>query len=136
MIKESILTASLKKEIYDQFREYSLEQIGFDGLEEEPVSFELFEGEQRIAIAVVQIFWGALHLKYLLVEKEYRGSGIGRKLMDHVSEFGKAKNCPFIFVETLSFQGIEFYQKCGFQVELERKGYLKDQSFYYLKKDL
>lgn len=136
MIKQSILTSSLKKEIYAQFREYSLEQTDFDGLSEEPVVFELFDGNKRIGIAVVQLFWGALHLKYLLVEKEFRGKGVGRRLIDHIEIFGKEKNCPFLFVETLSFQGIEIYLKCGFEIELERKGYLKEQSFYYLRKDL
>ena len=73
MIKQSILTSELKKEIYSKFREYSLEETDFDGLEQEPVAFELFDNNKKLGIGVVQIFWGALHLKYLLVEKNLRG---------------------------------------------------------------
>jgi ribosomal protein S18 acetylase RimI-like enzyme len=56
--------------------------------------------------------------------------------MEHVFNFGKENGCHFAFVETMSFQAPEFYQKIGFEIELKRDGYTAGTSFYYLKKVL
>ena len=34
--------------------------------------------------------------------------------------------CPFAFVETMGFQALEFYEKCGFKLEFTRAGYARD----------
>jgi ribosomal protein S18 acetylase RimI-like enzyme len=56
--------------------------------------------------------------------------------MEHAFAFGKESRCHFAFVETMSFQAPEFYQKLGFEIELKRDGYAAGTSFYYLKRML
>ena len=70
-----------------------------------------------IGVAVAQLFWGQLHIKYLVVEEKHRGQGYARKLMESVFEYGKQQDCQFVFVETMNFQAPEFYQKLGFSME-------------------
>jgi ribosomal protein S18 acetylase RimI-like enzyme len=82
------------------------------------------------------MFWGQLHIKYPLVKERHRGQGIGRELVKHAFEYGKEQGCDFTYVETMSFQAINFYKKLGFKVELQRDGYSHKTSFYYLRKDL
>jgi ADP-ribose pyrophosphatase YjhB (NUDIX family)/predicted GNAT family acetyltransferase len=65
-----------------------------------------------------------------------RGQGIASQLMDHALEFGKKHGCQFAFVETMSFQAPEFYQKKGFTIEFSRPGYAENMTFHYLKKSL
>jgi len=55
--------------------------------------------------------------------------------MEHAFTFGRENKCPFAFVETMSFQAVEFYQKIGFQLEFTRSGYAHGTSFHYLRKD-
>ncbi len=135
-IKQSTLTPELKRSIYNDFKQHAIESVGFDGLAQDPVAFEIVENEVSICICVCQLFWGNLHIKYLLTNKEHRGRGIARALMEHAFAFGKEKGCNFAFVETMSFQAPEFYQKLGFKIELQRDGYAAGTSFYYLKKVL
>ena len=56
--------------------------------------------------------------------------------MKNALKYGKENKCPFAFVETMSFQALDFYQKLGFQLEYTRTGYAHGTSFHYLRKDL
>lgn len=135
-ITQSILTTELKKHIYEAFSKHSIQSTGVDGLAEEPISFKMHEGQKFVGCVVVQMFWGQLHIKYLLVEEPYRGKGYAQVLMNQALEYGKKRECTFAFVETLSSQAPEFYKKCGFKVEMIRHGYDRDVSFYYMKREL
>ena len=135
-IKQSVLTAELKKHIYECFSKHAVASTSLDGLNQEPVSFEIRNNNELIGCAVAQIFWGQLHIKYLIVEEKYRGQGYARKLMERVFEYGNQQGCKFVFVETMNFQAPEFYQKLGFKIELKRDGYKNGTSFYYLCKNL
>ncbi|CDZ79865.1 nucleoside triphosphate pyrophosphohydrolase [Candidatus Rubidus massiliensis] len=135
-ILKNKLRDEVKKKIFDGFGSQAIESTGINGLEEDPISFEIFHDQEFVGAIVVQCFWGQLHIKYLFVEKHYRGQGIARELMNYALEFGKKQGYHFAFVETMSFQAPEFYQKMGFKIEFSRSGYAKDTCFHYLKKNL
>ena len=97
---------------------------------EDPISFEISNDTEFVGAIVVQPFWEQLHIKYLFVEENYRGQGIARQLMNHALEFGKKRGCQFAFVETMSFQAPEFYQKMGFVIEFSRPGYARNTMFH------
>ena len=135
-IKQNILTDEIKKTIFNGFGEQAIEATGINGLSEEPISFEIFDQSEFVGTVVVQMFWEQLHIKYLFVEKRYRNQGIATQLMGHALEFGKKRGCLFAFVETMSFQALEFYCKCGFTIDFSRESYARNTTFHYLKKDL
>lgn len=135
-IKQNTLSDEIKKKIFQGFSEQAIEATGINGLSEEPISFEAFDQSQFVGAIVVQMFWEQLHIKYLFVEKKYRGQGIATQLMKHALEFGKKRGCQFAFVETMSFQALEFYCKSGFTIDFSREGYARNTAFHYLKKDL
>jgi ribosomal protein S18 acetylase RimI-like enzyme len=135
-IKQLNLTPDLKKRVLEGFAQHSISSIGFNGLSQEPIAFEIQIGDDFVGCIVVQIFWGQLHIKYLFVEEPYRGKGYAKEFMKYALNFGKSQGCSFAFVETMSFQAPEFYQKLGFKVEMVRHGYERDTSLYYLKRDL
>lgn len=136
LIKQNKLSNEVKKIIYRGFAQQAIKSTGIDGLNEDPISFEIFNGAEFVGAIVVQLFWKQLHIKYLFVEESYRGQGIARRLMHHALEFGKKRRCQFAFVETMSFQVPAFYQKMGFTIEFSRAGYAKNTTFHYLKKFL
>ncbi len=135
-ITQTILTLELKQQVIDGFAKHAIDQTGIDGLKEEVIPFEIREGQNLIGCIALQIFWGQLHIKYLFVEKNYRGKGFAKALMEHALEFAKTKGCHFAFVETMNFQAPDFYQKLGFKIDFIRDGYAKETSFYYLSKQL
>lgn len=135
-ICQNVLTDGVKTKIFEGFGQHALHATGMNGLSEEPISFEIFDGNEFVGAVVVQLFWGQLHIKYLFVMEKYRGKGIARQLMLHAFDFGINRGCHFAFVETMSFQALEFYQKLGFITELSRTGYASETTFHYLKKAL
>jgi len=57
----------------------------------------------------------SLYLDDLYVKEKYRGSGIGKKLLDKVIEIGQQNNCKRIRWQVLDWNTpeIEFYKKIG-----------------------
>jgi ribosomal protein S18 acetylase RimI-like enzyme len=135
-INQNKLSDEIKKKIFNGFGQQAIEATGINGLSEDPTSFEMFDGTEFAGAIVVQPFWGQLHIKYLFVEKNYRGQGIGCLLMNQALEFGSKCGCQFAFVETMSFQAPDFYQKMGFTIEFSRPGYAENTILHYLKKSL
>lgn len=134
-ILQQVLTEELKKKIYEGFSQHAIEMTGHDE-KHEPIAFVAMKENEFAGSLVVESFWGALHIKYIYVEKPYRHQGLGRQLMQEALKFGFKQSFPFAFVETMSFQALEFYIKCGFELEYTRTGYAHGTSFHYLKKNL
>jgi SAM-dependent methyltransferase/GNAT superfamily N-acetyltransferase len=135
-ITQSFLTPELKDHIYEAFGKHAIHSKGINGVTQESISFEIREAGKLIGCVVVHLFWGQLHIKYLLVEEHYRGRGIARRLMEHAFEFGINQGCCFAFLETMDFQAPEFYRKLGFKIDFVRHGYDRNTSLYYLSKFL
>lgn len=134
-IQQQLLNEQVKKQIYDGFSRHAILTIGHDG-KSEPVAFLASKNSQFVGGIVVEKFWGSLHIKYIYVDDSYRNKGLGTRLMNRAFEYGIKNNCPFAFVETMSFQALEFYKKMGFELEFTRDGYAHNTSFHYLRKNL
>jgi ribosomal protein S18 acetylase RimI-like enzyme len=135
-IIEIDFSSELNDYILHSFSEHAIETIGVDALSKKPIAFACYQNEKMVGVIVLRYFWGQMHIRNLVIEKEWRGKGIGRKLMFHALKYAKENNCQFAFVETMNFQAPEFYQKLGFEIDFIRHGYSENTSFYYLKKTL
>jgi len=134
-IKEQALTEELKKKIYKGFSRHAIEMTGHDE-KFDSVAFVAMEDTSLAGAIVVERFWNALHVKYVYVDEHYRNQGLGTRLMQRAISYGSEQNCPFAFVETMSFQALDFYQKMGFDLDFTRSGYAHGTSFHYLSKKL
>lgn len=135
-ITENDFTPEIQEEIFTIFREHAVSMTGMDGFTKNPKMFEVKDGANLAGRIVFSIFWGQVHIKYLVIDEKYRGQGLGKLLMEKVFEYARKQNCDFIFLETMTFQAIEFYTKLGFVVELQRDGYKGGVGFCYMKKNL
>lgn len=134
-IYQKPFTNTLKKKVHEGFRKHALEMTGLDG-DKKTFSFSAYKKGSFAGIVVVKTFWGQLHIKYLYVEEIYRRKGIGTRLILNLLEYGKQQGSTAIFVETMSFQALGFYQKLGFEVELNRTGFIQGITHHYLRKNL
>lgn len=130
------LTTKFEKHINSVYSEYSIDKMGSNGFATKPVLYKLKSGEKMMGFLILQQVWGQMFIKYLFVEKDYRGQGIGTLLLNHALNYAKKLNCAFIYLETLNFQAPLFYQKFGFEVEFKRDGYDSGVCYYYLRKNL
>lgn len=55
-----------------------------------------------------------LHLEMLFVPLTLRGRGVGSALMASAEAEAQSRGCLGIYVDTLSFQAMPFYEKMGF----------------------
>jgi len=133
-IKEEKVDQDLEEWIKEGFSCHALEAVGHEG-DMRGVTFVARDGDKLLGAVVAKTFWGGLHIKNLIIAKEYRVLGIGKALMERVFEKGKELGCRFAFVETMSFQALDFYKKIGFVEEFSRSGYDKGCTFHYLKKE-
>ena len=131
-IKQHELTESLKKQVFEGFSRHAIAETGHDE-KFDSIAFVATDGDVLAGAAVVERFWGALHIKYVFVNEAYRDRGLGSRLMKRAFAYGRENKCSFAFVETMSFQALEFYKKIGFELEFTRSGYAHGTSFHYLK---
>jgi len=82
------------------------------------------------------LIYGALYVQLLWVSKKLRNQGYGKKLMQEAENFAKERKCKMITLETLDFQGLDFYKKIGFEVDFKRKGFDNNSVCYYLRKTI
>lgn len=83
------------------------------------------------------VVFGCIYTDQLWVSKEYRGKGLGRKLLEAVHEYGKKVGCRIAVLNTMSFQNVRsFYEKLGYIVDFEREGYEQNSCCLFMKKEL
>ena len=69
---------------------------------------------------------GCIHLLGLGVDERYRSRGVGRALVEHVSELAKGRNAPVVRLSTVRETGnVPIFERFGFCVARE---YLDDFS--------
>jgi len=61
-------------------------------------------------------YLGWLQIQAVWISDELRGCGYGTELMEKAENEGIRRGCPRVFLETLSFQALPFYEKCGYKV--------------------
>lgn len=83
-----------------------------------------------------EICHGLLYIGQLWVAEALRGHGYGTKLMQAAEEHAIDAGCALLAVNTMDWEALDFYQNLGYFVEFERRGFAKDSTMYFLRKDL
>jgi GNAT superfamily N-acetyltransferase len=65
-------------------------------------------------LAVTYLGW--LHVQAVWLQESLRGLDYGTMLMQMAEEEALRRGCKNAFVETLSFQALPFYEKCGYKI--------------------
>ncbi|WP_075795900.1 GNAT family N-acetyltransferase [Massilia putida] len=61
-------------------------------------------------------YLGWLQIQAVWISEALRGKGYGTRLMRQAEDQARERRCPRVFLETLSFQALPFYEKLGYQV--------------------
>jgi len=84
-------------------------------------------------------FWGCttfswLHVQLMLVPESLRAQGLGGALLRAAEREAQARACLGAYVDSFSFQAVEFYQKHGYRKFGELIDYPPGYSQVYLSK--
>lgn len=74
------------------------------------------EQEGRIAAGILaRLLEDCIYVEILWVDESLRRQGVGRRLLAHVEEKGRALGAKRIELDTFSFQAPEYYPRLGFR---------------------
>ena len=125
--------AFLHGRIYDQesgygigFESYVLEGLGELGHQYDPRKDHVWivEDNERIVGFLAGVSRGdSLQLRYFILLPEYRGKGLGRRLMDEFMRFLRTQNYHHAFLWTTNEQqaAIALYTRYGFRLTEEKR---------------
>jgi len=128
----SSIPQDVKTFLKEGLTQHAIEQAG-EGIK--PFGFVIKEKDKIVGAITGKTFYGALYIRDLFVTPEFQKKGLGAKLMEKALAYGQENNCSFAYLETTSYhRALHFYERFGFTVDFERKGYEKNISLYYLSK--
>ena len=80
--------------------------------------------------------WGGLYISILWLHDDLRGQHFGTDLVDMAEQEALRRGCHLVFVDTMSFQALPFYQKLGYTLFGQLDDFPVGHTRYYLQKRL
>ncbi len=68
-------------------------------------------------------YLGWLSIQVFTLDESLRGQGHGARMMRVAEDEAVRRGCPRVFLETLSFQALPFYEKMGYEVHSRLDGF-------------
>ncbi len=92
--------------------------------------------EKNVIIAgiLTKIYLNSMHVELLWINQSYRKMGLGTKLLAEAEQTAIKNGCTFIYLDTFSFQAIDFYKKHCYEVFAVLCDFPDDIKQYYLRK--
>lgn len=87
----------------------------------EPFAFTAKEDRKIVGVIKGHSYYNEVHIGELIILEEYRGQGIGRRLLEQAEKHFANSGFECITLTTYGFQAPEFYKKCGYEVEFVRE---------------
>lgn len=81
-------------------------------------------------ILIYDEIYDRIEIDYILVLNEYRRHGIGKKLINALTNSNIS-----LEVKKSNMEAIKFYKNCGFKIVAERKNYYKNEDGYLMCKE-
>lgn len=100
--------------------------------------FAVYDGE-KCMIGAISGFdnFGQVEIGGLWVDKQHRGQGYGRALVQKAEEWGRKQGCKMATVFTIKeWPVFTWYLTLGFSVEFERPGHANNSIGCYLSKKI
>jgi GNAT superfamily N-acetyltransferase len=94
------------------------------------------DNENWIGGLNADVYWDWLEINDFWFHEEYRGKGLGGKLLDKAEKIAKEMGAKKALLTTFEFQARSFYEIKGYQVVGEIKDYPPGSSYYTMVKNL
>lgn len=106
------------QEIFDTLvknvRAFNEEKLGTN--DNTPLTTVVYDDNDELVGGVSgRTIYGHFMIGVVWVAEHLRGQGVGSKLMNDAETIARQRGCYGAQVDTLSFQGIEFYTSLGFE---------------------
>lgn len=78
------------------------------------------ETQQVVGVLSAYTAWSEVYVDDIWVDENQRGRGYGRQLLEALEKRFDGKGFNNINLVTSAFQAVDFYKKCGFELEFTR----------------
>ena len=110
----------LRTALINSLVEYNGQQVPPEN--HRPLAVFARNGEDIIGGAIGYTHWNWLFVSHLWVHGDYRGSGIGGRLMGRIEHEAQGRGAEAVHLDTYDFQALPFYLRLGY----EEFGHLRD----------
>lgn len=101
----------------------------------QPVTLALRDGDDEVIGGLYgATMWQWLMIDGLWVADEYRGRGLGRRLLSAAEEMAVERGCTGSWLGTFDFQARGFYEAHGYEIFAELPGFPPGRTHYHLRK--
>ena len=101
-----------------------------------PCFVTLYDGDFLVGGLRAESLGQWFYIKHLWVAEQYRGHGFGFRLMARAEDEAAKRGCRVLWVDTLSYQAPEFYEKLGFAAQATIPEYRGVHSRIFFKKEI
>ncbi len=114
---------------------FNIQQAGDD--HDQTMCF-VIQGPDDVVVGgvIAATHWDWLYIDLMWIKEEFRGLGYGQHLLELAEEKARQLGAKNAYLDTFSFQALEFYKKFGYQVFGELKDFPVGHQRYYLTKQL
>ncbi len=133
--QQTIDNADLKV-IQDGYDNYTVSQIGDEDRKE--LAFFLRDENDLVVGGIKGSYtnYGWLWIDLLFVSDYVCGNGYGSKLIKQIEDEARINGCKYSYLNSFSFQAVNFYKKQGYKVFGELKDFPEGHSVCCLSKQL
>lgn len=115
--------------------QYNQQRGGPEGFQH--LCFALYGPDGKVAGGLIgEIYWGWLYINLMFITEELRGQGYGHQILDQAEAEARQRGVKNIFLDTFSFQALDFYQKHGYRVFGQLDDFPPGHTRYYMTKTL
>jgi ribosomal protein S18 acetylase RimI-like enzyme len=101
----------------------------------QPFAIFIRDANNKILGALIsKTHWGWLFISHLWVSESLRNQGYGRQLMLKAEAEAQNRGCHHIYLDTFSFQALDFYEKLGYQIFGVLEDFPPGHKRYFLQK--
>lgn len=124
-----------RRKIFDGLHRYNASQIN----DANCPSLNIFlrdEEDNVIGGLLCETFWGWLYVEFMWIEDAFRGQGYGEKLLAAAEREASRRGCVAAHLDTFSFQALEFYKRCGYEVFGTLEEFPPGHQRFFMRKSL
>jgi ribosomal protein S18 acetylase RimI-like enzyme len=121
------------EDIESRLEKYDVKNIGYQLNGNINLGIKI-NGKLIAAVNAIITAYKILYVSTIFVDEEYRGNGLGKKLMETLENRAVKAGINMIRLDTFNWQGYEFYIKLGYELVGKYRNEIDNFSEYFFLK--
>ncbi len=130
-------SAELQDFLWNQLKAHGLGRLDRPELQESAqlATTAKYQGEV-VGGLLAAVFYRGYNLQLLWIREDFRGRGLGKKLLETAEQQARAHGCTVVFGFSFGFQAPDFYLRAGYRVFGVIEDYPQGYTCHFLSKRL